>query len=327
MIFTKPYFNKTEGAGGEAAAAEEGTETVVAANLDALPDSLEELEARVATPEKTEEEKKAETEKAESEKKAAAPIEEGKKATEEKAKTDDQDDSLYNFEEGKEGEEGKPAPVPEEVESNWVNAAEYFELGKIEKDDPEEFRTALQNKIKSERETAASGALVENIIKEFPVETAPEVEHLLTILKSGKTITEFLEPLQPFMEVMAMDNEELVRAAYEGAKKPKEWIDTELSRLKEEGLLDHEGERIRGNIQVTINNKEAELFNQAKQRTEQIKQEIQQKKEKEDAAVETEISKLTSFMGGKINDKQRQDLREMWKGDFRKRFLRQIVGW
>lgn len=292
-------------------------------NLDALSGSLEDMEKEYEKKNPkalTEEQKKEKEESEKAAAEAAKKKQQGSTTTESQKKQGGGDGNESDAEFEFKSPEIKNEENEEVIESTWQNTAEQLGLGKIQNDDFDEFKATFEARLAAERKAGREEAQSINILEEFPAESQAEAKEAITLLKAGKSLTSLVEPLKPYQEVLAMSNEDRVRAMYKGQGHKDEWIDAEVERQREAGTIDHLGEQIATNVTNFIEKKKAEIVAQAERSVEQIKATIQAEREKEDTALIGELRKRSTWMGGKVSDKAMSALEAKVKsGEYRRR--------
>jgi hypothetical protein len=211
------------------------------------------------------------------------------------------------------------APADEE-QSSWFLIAKETGLGDLKADDFDNFKTTLSEKLAAERKAGKEEAANINMLEEFPAEVQSEAKEAIALLRSGKSLSALVEPLRPYQEVLAMNNEDRVRAMYSGQGHKEEWINQEIERQKEAGMIDHMGEQIGTNVTNMMDAKKNEIVSQAEKSVAQTKATIIAEREKEDASIIEELRRRSTYMGGKLTDKAKEHLEAKWKnGEYRRR--------
>lgn len=292
-------------------------------NLDSLGKSLDDMDKeyekknpKALTEEQKKEKEEADKVAAEAAKKKPAGATTPTPGAKPDGGTDDAEGAEFEFK----APEIKADDDTEVIESSWINAADQLGLGKIETDDFEVFKKTFDDKLAAERKAGREEAQGLNMLEEFPAELQAEAKEALTLLKAGKSLTTLIEPLKPYQEVLAMNNEDRVRAMYKGQGHKDEWIDAEVTRQTEAGTIDHLGEQIGTNVTNFIAKKKAEILQQAEQSVQQVQAAIKVERDKEDTALIGELRKRSTWMGGKVSDKAMTALETKVKnGEYRRR--------
>lgn len=353
-VYRKPDDDTGTGAGGDDAAEIAKMETEAAGNKNAelataaaaakadeeflSPENTftkEDFDKEEKTPEETDAAKKVANEKIASDKAAAeekvksdaakkVKADEGKTAEAIVAEKKAADDAAAKkVEEGSDDDDTvlKVAEVPgdeSDEESNWktVGTALGFE---VPEDNFEAFKKAQDDHIAAqvvEAKSAGLDAEIEELSK-----ADPKVKEVLSFVKNGGKIDDYVNPMREYDELLALSDEALISAKLKLNKWDDDKIKEYVAGLKENGTLENASYSLRKDLETgkerTMNNL---LANQQKLAETQAKTSADAKI-KEDKQILDALGKITEYQGKKVTPEAVTAMAKKWSsGYYRQRF-------
>lgn len=257
--------------------------------------------------EERKEEKKEEKDKEEKEEKKEEKKEEEKK----EEKKENTEDSEFEHEPPQDENDFK-----EEKESTWKDVAS--ELGITTEGNEvsfEDFKKSFETKLEEARKEGAAKATEINLEK-----YNSDARKLIEFLEAGGTVDEFVEPLTAFKEILALDDESLVKKHYELSKWDSEKVEAEIESLKDSGSLEQKAYALRKNVENVMELEKQKIYDAKVDQAKQRKASISETQKKFDNSVKEILNKTEKFMGGKMNEKTLAPiLKKLENGEYRRR--------
>lgn len=276
--------------------------------FDKLADELEEKPATEVKADDKKEEKVADSkEEAKDDKGEDKKPDEEVKETEPELKIDEKDLTELK---------GDEKLVPEE-ESTWVGTAKELGLD-VKEDSFEAFKTTFQEKLKAEREAGKAEA------QDIKLDAfTPEARRVIEFLNADpkNAIDNFIEPLKVYDNVLAMNDEAIIREDLRLKNWDADKIDEKIESLKQDEKLDVEAYELRKTVENLREQAKQDIVQDAIARKQQNEQLIKETLQKEIKSVSDELDKTTTFMGFKIPESAKQHIKKQWEsGEIRKAF-------
>ncbi len=281
---------------------EEGA--VIVADED-LPDADKKTEKKEVKEDKKEETKETKEE----------PEDDGEKAKKaEEAEEAEEDDSEFEYpeiEDKKEADKPTDADADDE-EPSWITTARELELEDVDSDDFDQFKGAYQKKL----EKVKAEALAE-ITKKYE---NPETKRAIEFLEAGGDFEQLREPLRVYDEVLSLDAEGIIGKDLELKNWDPARIAEHIEILREENKLDATAYALRKSVEGYRQQAAEKLYNDKIESKKALQESIKQERIKEDKLIETEVDRVSKFLGGKLPDSVKAKIKNEWKnGTYRKR--------
>lgn len=184
----------------------------------------------------------------------------------------------------------------------------------------ESFETGMKARLVAEREAGrqeAAAIYTEDQLAQFEPDALDMIKYLSI---KGNTLDTYANQLKQYDDILALTPEEQVRLDLKGMKWDQEKIDLKVADMKEKGTLGDEAYRIQKHVEMLKDKEKKQIGDDARNKFELRKQQIATERSKEDAAIESELSRLNQFMGHKLTDGVKKILLDKWKaGEYRGR--------
>jgi len=205
----------------------------------------------------------------------------------------------------------------EEEENSWATVAK--DLGiEVKEDSFDSFKASIEERITKAREEGKAEAAKVDLEK-----FSPDAQRVIEFLNNDPQakLDDFIAPLKAFDEVLALDNESILRSDLELKGLNAEEVETKIESLKESNMLDVEAKLLKNEVLSERANTEQQLIQEAKMRQFQVVEKGKAELKKENESIINAIKEVKTFMGFKIPDSAKQYLQKQWEtGEVRKAF-------
>lgn len=203
-------------------------------------------------------------------------------------------------------------------ESNWKTVGK--ELGfEVPEDTFEAFKKA-EAEFWASKQTQDDASRLDAEIESLD---DPEAKELLSFVKNGGKLRDFINPMKEYDELLALGDEALVRQYLTLNKWDEKKIDERIAGLKENGTLETEAYPLRKSLENGKETKKNELFTSQQKLSETQNKSKADAKIKEDNQIIAALSKVKEFQGKKVTPEVTAALTKKWNtGFYRERFAK-----
>ena len=204
-----------------------------------------------------------------------------------------------------------------EQETTWIETAKDLGLD-VKEDSFEAFKESIEGKIQFAKEEGKKEAVDISLDK-----LAPEARNLFEFLNSdpNNKIEDYVKPLERYDNVLAMNDEAIVREDYKLMGWDEDRIDEKIERMKDADEIESKAYELRMTVQNLKNQAQHDILQDAKDRSLQAQQKYNEQSQKEIKMVIDELDKTKTFMGYKIPENAHKHIKQQWEsGEVRKAF-------